>query len=606
MPGSSSVALGGVGTRLQRCHVQGIRIAPERTAHIVAVSESEFPIRALLRGLEESPPFTTLKEAREFLGELFDEANAGLLNEGARSSFAAAVALDGRLLVASVGSNRCVIGARDLLRPDARSLGDPDSPAVSFYAATLEPRSATVLAGPGLDLAAADIQRLADAAHFPGQAAERIQRNSQAAVAVIRASGLSAGSRAMARAGILGALLVAAVAGLLWWDAGEVPRTARVEEVEPNEPPTVEPGPRVEAPAPPPAEPDVDPAQARRRAFEALKAAAAAQSDPVEALIQWQRAAERAESAEDKAEAELRLQDLKKAIEAREAALGRRNSLEHWRSRATDQKNPIFALEYWKEALRYADDPSARAEVEKTISELERRVLPRAAPSRRDRGLSAGDATFEFRWIAPGSFMMGSPEGEAGRRPDERRHFVHLTRGYWIQSTEVTRRQWRAVRGGDPDRRDPDLPVDATWEEAKSFAEALGRALPSGERADLPTEAEWEFACRAGSTARWCFGDDPDRLEEYAAFADDKPRPVALGRPNRWGLYDMHGNVEEWCADGYAPYGGSARDPVGPARAEARVLRGGDWKSPAGATRSASRSSGTGKAGFRVVIRKSP
>jgi formylglycine-generating enzyme required for sulfatase activity len=214
---------------------------------------------------------------------------------------------------------------------------------------------------------------------------------------------------------------------------------------------------------------------------------------------------------------------------------------------------------------------------------------------------SAGDRIqnalgMEFVYIPPGTFMMGSPSSEPGRGSDETRHQVTLTRGYYLQTTEVTQGQWKAVMGDNPSRFDncgDDCPVEnVSWNDVQEFIRKLNQREGMN-KYRLPTEAEWEYACRSGSDTKYCFGDSKSDLEQYAWFGSSffgKTHPVAQKRPNAWGLYDMHGNVWEWCGDRYGDYPSSlVTDPAGPSSGSCRVRRGGSWDYVAAYCRSADR-----------------
>ena len=185
----------------------------------------------------------------------------------------------------------------------------------------------------------------------------------------------------------------------------------------------------------------------------------------------------------------------------------------------------------------------------------------------------------EFTYIPGRSFLMGSPYDEVGREEDEGpQHEVTLV-GFYMQTTEVTQKQWQQVMGYNPSFfNGDDLPVEqVSWNDVQTFLRRLNRLDP-GHGYRLPSEAEWEYACRAGSTTRFPWGDDPEYLamEMFSWTAqtqNGKTYPVGRKRPNAWGLYDMHGNVFEWCLDWYhstyyeAPVDGSARlSPVGSRR----------------------------------------
>jgi len=187
------------------------------------------------------------------------------------------------------------------------------------------------------------------------------------------------------------------------------------------------------------------------------------------------------------------------------------------------------------------------------------------------------DMTLVF--IPAGRFNMGSPREEVGHMPDEAQHAVTLTRAFWLAATPVTQMQWRAVMGTDPSHftGQKDLPVEnISWEQAVLFCEKLSEL--EGETYRLPTEAEWEYACRAGTTGRFSGSENLDELGWYNINAAEKTHPVMRKKPNAWGLYDMHGNVWEWCSDNYGVYPkGDSTDPAGPDSGEGKAIRGGAW-----------------------------
>jgi formylglycine-generating enzyme required for sulfatase activity len=198
--------------------------------------------------------------------------------------------------------------------------------------------------------------------------------------------------------------------------------------------------------------------------------------------------------------------------------------------------------------------------------------------------LDLGDgARIEFVLIPAGSFLMGDADGGGSEKPV---HKVNITKPFYLGKYPVTQRQWEAVMGNNPSRfHGPQNPVEnVSWEDCQAFLEQLNRKFArSGEKFRLPTEAQWEYACRAGGTGKYGFGDDAAKLGECAWFEGNSGRrthPVGERKPNAWGLYDMLGNVWQWCADkhdwGY--YSRSpADDPPGGDRGNARVLRGGCW-----------------------------
>ncbi|MCX7824323.1 MAG: formylglycine-generating enzyme family protein [Verrucomicrobiae bacterium] len=205
-----------------------------------------------------------------------------------------------------------------------------------------------------------------------------------------------------------------------------------------------------------------------------------------------------------------------------------------------------------------------------------------------------GGVTMQFVAIRPGSFMMGS-ERSADWKPV---HEVTFAKPFYMGKYEVTQEQWERIMGSNPSNfKGPKNPVEqVNWDDCQSFISKLKEKLP-GRAFRLPTEAEWEYACRAGSTNDFCFGNDVGRLRDYAwyiANSDNTTHPVGEKQPNAWGLYDMHGNVWEWCQDIYrdnymgAPADGSAWEQA-QGSVTNRVLRGGSWYSEPSALRSPNR-----------------
>ncbi len=199
--------------------------------------------------------------------------------------------------------------------------------------------------------------------------------------------------------------------------------------------------------------------------------------------------------------------------------------------------------------------------------------------------------------IPEGQFVMGSPAGESGRNEIETPHDVRLTRAFYMCITEVTQEQYRAVTGLEPSyRKQAGGPVEqVSVFDVQAFLDKLSKK--EGRTYRLPTEAQWEYACRAGTATQYSFGDDVTALGDYAWFkdnSDNHSHPVAQKKPNAWGLYDMHGNVWEWVNGYYVPYGqGAATDPIGRrsevGRGREVVMRGGAFAYPAVHTRSAMR-----------------
>jgi len=234
--------------------------------------------------------------------------------------------------------------------------------------------------------------------------------------------------------------------------------------------------------------------------------------------------------------------------------------------------------------------------------------------------------SLDMIWIEPGTFMMGSPTDELGRDSDETQHQVTLTRGYWLGKYEVTQAQYEAVMGTNPSYfKGADFPVEkVSWYNAMDFCakltdieRAAGR-LPEGYEYTLPTEAQWEYACRAETTTALNSGKnlsdknkcpEMDEVGWYEYNSDSTTHPVGQKMPNAWGLYDMHGNVFEWCLDWYGSYPSSAvTDPKGSSSGSYRVIRGGSWNFNAYSCRSAYRFDSTPSDfnrnyfGFRVAL----
>jgi formylglycine-generating enzyme required for sulfatase activity len=227
------------------------------------------------------------------------------------------------------------------------------------------------------------------------------------------------------------------------------------------------------------------------------------------------------------------------------------------------------------------------------------------------------DVSLEMLWVEPGTFTMGSPTSENGHRSNETQHEVTLTNGFWLGKHEVTQAQWENVMGDNPSHfKGADRPVEiVSWDEVTSFCEKLtemedeaGR-LPAGMAYLLPTEAQWEYACRAGTTTAFSFGDE--LTAEDANFARNVGETTDVGKypANAWGFHDMHGNVWEWTADWYEEFTtGAVSDPVGPAGGSLRVVRSGAWDNTANAARSAFRNRSVPASslyilGFRLSLR---
>jgi formylglycine-generating enzyme required for sulfatase activity len=237
--------------------------------------------------------------------------------------------------------------------------------------------------------------------------------------------------------------------------------------------------------------------------------------------------------------------------------------------------------------------------MDRQIELVERLLAESEASIRVVRGDLTIGIGMERVWCPPGTFWMGSPEDEVERYEDENenetRHQVTLTRGFWIGRYPVTQGQWEEVMGGNPSyfqESGQNAPVErVNWDDAQEFCRALGQR--DGREYRLPTEAEWEYACRAGSTGAWCFGDEEEKLGDYAWYdvnSDGRTHPVGQKKPNSWGIHDMHGNLWEWCQDCYGDYPRDpTTDPLGPENPHIGVGRGGCFHNPADDCRSARR-----------------
>ena len=232
-------------------------------------------------------------------------------------------------------------------------------------------------------------------------------------------------------------------------------------------------------------------------------------------------------------------------------------------------------------------------------------------------------------WIVPGTFWMGSEEGQ-GYSDEQPRHQVTIGEGFWLGKYEVTQGQWKSLKDSNPSllhEQGLNAPVESvSWEDVQDFCKELNEReliagrLPEGYEYRLPTEAQWEYACRAGTETEYSFGDF-DRLLKYYAWYDGNSatgilfgrkqhtHPVGQKLPNLWGVYDMHGNVEEWCEDWFGDYpAGPVMDNGGPVSGSDRVTRGGSWPSNSNGCRSTYRRSNSPSVsysfiGFRLSLR---
>jgi len=258
-------------------------------------------------------------------------------------------------------------------------------------------------------------------------------------------------------------------------------------------------------------------------------------------------------------------------------------------------------------AVPPADLPDARPAIGARIRE-------RGGDSTKELTLDLGRGVqIRFVLIPAGKFLMGSPDREKARLSNEGPQLeVTISKQFYMGVYEVTQEQYEAVMGTNPSGfKGSKFPVEqVSWDDAVEFCKKL--SVKTGKTVRLPTEAEWEYACRAGSNARFCFGDDDSELGGYAWYGDNsdgKTHPVGEKKPNVFGLYDMHGNILEWCRDWYAKSYESPTnvDPIGPDSGTDRVLRGGCWGVIPALCRSAFRNARTPKIrsfnfGFRVVV----
>lgn len=280
----------------------------------------------------------------------------------------------------------------------------------------------------------------------------------------------------------------------------------------------------------------------------------------------------------------------------------------------------LLGLCFWLLLGGCEDAPTPKAEIAKSPKEGIAFQVP--------------ELSLAMLWCPPGTFHMGSPEEEGSRDFDEILREVTLTNGFWLGKHEVTQTQWKKIMGNNPSHfKGPDLPAEKmSWDGAKTFCKKLtererkeGR-LPKGWEYELPTEAHWEYACRAGTKTAWSFGNSPAEMPKNANFSDKSSKiqgndidhddgfeytaPVGSFPPNAWGFHDMHGNVFEWCSDWYEkPLPIPVRDPVGPTTGKEKVFRGGSWALPGIFMRSARRDKNlpileSAFLGFRVSLRK--
>lgn len=235
---------------------------------------------------------------------------------------------------------------------------------------------------------------------------------------------------------------------------------------------------------------------------------------------------------------------------------------------------------------------------------------PKQQPDNQDQYGRYLDMTLDnvkqrFRWIEAGTFLMGSPDDEPERNSNEKQHSVTLSQGYWLADTACTQALWQTVMGNNPSKfKGDNLPIEqVSYLDIQEFISRLNEK--TGKSYALPTEAQWEYACRAGTTTAFSFGDTvtPEQVNYDGNYPygnakkglyRQKTVAVKYLPPNAWGLYEMHGNVWEWCNDWYDDYPNEpVTNPTGASKGTSRVLRGGSWFRNARSTRFARRSYGS-------------
>ncbi len=268
-----------------------------------------------------------------------------------------------------------------------------------------------------------------------------------------------------------------------------------------------------------------------------------------------------------------------------------------------------------QEQQRIAAEAKAKAEVERLAFEriateaqvrLSKEVQSGAVGGKLEIPLSSS-VNAQLCFIPSGSFTMGSPSSEDSRSSDEGQVEVTLSQPFWLAKTEVTQAQWEAVMGSNPSQfKGANLPVEnVSWDDAQSFVAKLNdkQILPQGWKFALPTEAQWEYACRAGEKGPYS-GGSLDEVGWYDGNSGSKTNEVSQKKPNAWGLHDMHGNVYEWCADWYSDTLNGGVDPTGLSSGDDRVFRGGSWYLNASYCRAAYRRGGSpGHRGNRLGFR---
>lgn len=311
----------------------------------------------------------------------------------------------------------------------------------------------------------------------------------------------------------------------------------------------------------------------------------AAEADRVWARQQLAEAETAKKAAEEAAKGEMALREAAEVAsqQARQAAAEARAAQGAAEAEvARMEAEVVLAKRVADAALAKQMAAEAHADQMQRLAEEATRKLAADVWNRRVNSLSLpGEVKLELRWVRAGSFIMGG-----GRDEDESPHRVTLTQDFWLGTYEVTQAQWQAVLGEQPSGfRGASLPVEnVSWDDAQRFCARLNKLfagkLPPGYAFCLPTEAQWEYVCRAGAEGDY-HGEVLEQVGWYVENGGSQTHPVGQKRPNAWGFHDMHGNVMEWCQDWYGKYyyrlSEVVQDPSGPQVGEFRVTRGGAW-----------------------------
>jgi formylglycine-generating enzyme required for sulfatase activity len=270
-------------------------------------------------------------------------------------------------------------------------------------------------------------------------------------------------------------------------------------------------------------------------------------------------------------------------------AIGAPGELDRFRKAEASEKMKSLVARH-REAVN-----AAKAKAEREASEAKAQLAAKISNGKVGAALGvplSGKSAMPCVFCPAGSFTMGSPTSEVGRPSYESENQVRvtLTKGFWLAKTEVTQAQWQAVMGNHPSSfKGDNLPVEnVSWNDAQEFISKVNGSgmIPDGWKMTLPTEAQWEYACRAGEAGPYS-GGILDQVAWYNENSEYKTHEVGTKKPNAWGLHDMHGNVLEWCADWHDDVLQGGTDPEGPVSGVCPVFRGGSWWYGGSAARSA-------------------